>query len=552
VNDNNGGTAQTQMTIVVNNVNQAPWFDPLRFRMIKATQPDSFIVNATDPDGDNLTYSVLGAPSNAMLNNQQFSWTPSAEQVGLYRVKFTANDGYGGVAQRFMYFIVYDNVSSLNAYVKVLNDLPSDKDTPGGELFTQIIKKNLTNTALMGMPTSYLPEAMEFYGINQEAKGEATYMKLVTNSIDSGKGLWLKTSEDMVIFYDKEDEATSDSIIQIHEGWNIICNPFLEPLNWKSLLVRKNGKQFSIEEAICQGLIGNGIHSFENNNYISQTDMILEPWKGYYVLAKEELEIVYPRNTLQAKAKTMSESDSNMVSLKVYLSSQLLTQSITLKAGKGNALYEDIEAPPMVPGQGIEIVAVKNGVLLGSSMQEYNEQNLQWDIRLNASIAENVSLKLAEENNVSGHKYQYYLLDANNKKSELGKQEVVLPLAKGIQSYKIQAIAASSVAEKITAIVNYPNPFNPASREQVKLNYTLSEAMSGKVQIYTLSGKLLRTSQVSDFTEGSSGVHSGVVIWDGRDEAGNMLTSGLYLYVMNLVSADGKSNIKQGKILLWK
>ena len=53
----------------------------------------TFNVKATDPDGDQITYSAQNLPSGAIFSNQTFSWTPSYIQAGRYRVRFIASDG---------------------------------------------------------------------------------------------------------------------------------------------------------------------------------------------------------------------------------------------------------------------------------------------------------------------------------------------------------------------------------------------------------------------------------------------------------------------------
>jgi hypothetical protein len=54
----------------------------------------SIQANATDPDGDTLTYSVSSLPSGASFNNSSglFTWTPSFTQSGTYSVKFSVTD----------------------------------------------------------------------------------------------------------------------------------------------------------------------------------------------------------------------------------------------------------------------------------------------------------------------------------------------------------------------------------------------------------------------------------------------------------------------------
>ena len=50
---------------------------------------------ASDPDGDNLTYSVSGNPAGSSLSGNTFLWTPRSESE-THRVTFTVKDGKGG------------------------------------------------------------------------------------------------------------------------------------------------------------------------------------------------------------------------------------------------------------------------------------------------------------------------------------------------------------------------------------------------------------------------------------------------------------------------
>jgi hypothetical protein len=55
-----------------------------------------FTISATDPDGDNLTYSAFNLPSGANFNpsTRTFSWTPASGQAGNYtNVRFRVSDG---------------------------------------------------------------------------------------------------------------------------------------------------------------------------------------------------------------------------------------------------------------------------------------------------------------------------------------------------------------------------------------------------------------------------------------------------------------------------
>ena len=68
---------------------------------------------------------------------------------------------------------------------------------------------------------------------------------------------------------------------------------------------------------------------------------------------------------------------------------------------------------------------------------------------------------------------------------------------------------------------NYPNPFNP----ETTIEYQLPHASHVKVVIYNLAGQLVRTLIDAQHAAGKFQTH-----WDGKDELGNQVASGVYLY----------------------
>jgi len=92
------GVLEDNETIMINVVdsmggNNAPILNPIGNFAINETQNLNFVVNATDPDGDNLTYNVSGLPEGATFAGQSFNWTPNSTQGGIYNVTFTVSDG---------------------------------------------------------------------------------------------------------------------------------------------------------------------------------------------------------------------------------------------------------------------------------------------------------------------------------------------------------------------------------------------------------------------------------------------------------------------------
>lgn len=68
---------------------------------------------------------------------------------------------------------------------------------------------------------------------------------------------------------------------------------------------------------------------------------------------------------------------------------------------------------------------------------------------------------------------------------------------------------------------NSPNPFNPVTEISFKINKTADVNLS----VYSINGRLVKTIENRNY---NSGTHS--VIWDGTDNNGSEVSSGLYFY----------------------
>ncbi|MDA8792707.1 putative Ig domain-containing protein, partial [Bacteriovoracaceae bacterium] len=82
------------INISVNDINRSPELAAIGAQTVDEGQLLEFTISATDPDGDNLIYSVSNLPSGASfdVNTQVFSWTPDFNQTGNYSVTFEVSD----------------------------------------------------------------------------------------------------------------------------------------------------------------------------------------------------------------------------------------------------------------------------------------------------------------------------------------------------------------------------------------------------------------------------------------------------------------------------
>jgi len=75
---------------------------------------------------------------------------------------------------------------------------------------------------------------------------------------------------------------------------------------------------------------------------------------------------------------------------------------------------------------------------------------------------------------------------------------------------------------------NYPNPFNP----ETWIPYQLSKPTEVTIGIYEESGRLVRTLELGTKKEGSYLSGSQSAYWDGKNEEGESVSSGVYFYTI--------------------
>ncbi|HLT54177.1 MAG TPA: T9SS type A sorting domain-containing protein, partial [Flavobacteriaceae bacterium] len=87
-------------------------------------------------------------------------------------------------------------------------------------------------------------------------------------------------------------------------------------------------------------------------------------------------------------------------------------------------------------------------------------------------------------------------------------------------------------------VLNYPNPF--VSYTEFWFNHNSSTPLDVSVQIFTVSGKLVKTINAQTNSAGccdqSASALSRDIVWDGRDDFGDKIGKGVYVYKLTVYS----------------
>ena len=92
----------------------------------------------------------------------------------------------------------------------------------------------------------------------------------------------------------------------------------------------------------------------------------------------------------------------------------------------------------------------------------------------------------------------------------------------------LEALLASRIPTETRLLLNYPNPFNP----ETWIPYQLAEATKVTVMIHAMNGSLIRTLELGHQSAGTYKSKSQAAYWDGRNELGEQVASGLYFYTL--------------------
>jgi hypothetical protein len=141
--------------------------------------------------------------------------------------------------------------------------------------------------------------------------------------------------------------------------------------------------------------------------------------------------------------------------------------------------------------------------------------NLHYRGDISAAEQNYIELK----NNYSNHTYTELALNELNAAQCILSPQSIIPKRKKVENIEIIAPRAFALNQ------NYPNPFNP----QTTIKFSLPEKDQVLLQIYNTLGQNVKTFDLGYL---DSGDHQ--IIWNGVDDSGNQIASGIYIYELKM------------------
>ena len=107
-------------------------------------------------------------------------------------------------------------------------------------------------------------------------------------------------------------------------------------------------------------------------------------------------------------------------------------------------------------------------------------------------------------------------------------------------------VVAENAQMALTHVLNYPNPFTTSTKFFVEHNQSC-DFLNIEVQIFTITGKLVKTLLQ---TVENQGFRTDGINWDGRDDYGDKLARGVYIYKVTVKNSEGSKADKIEKLVI--
>jgi hypothetical protein len=369
--------------------------------------------------------------------------------------------------------------------------------------------------------------------------------------VEYGIGYWQYSDEDFQTNYEGFYEDSDFQMI-LHQGWNLLPNPFIVDFDLNDLSLELNNDIFQYNEAIQYNLIQPNVYGYSDGYFVPTN--IMEPKKAYYIYSyQDELELnfeIYNDNDIDAEFAhnwslrliAMSENDKSAVEL-----------GASESASNGYDNNYDLLKPTLkpMPNQ-IELSILEENYYLQRSISKLieNEDEIYiWEARLvnpNLEVINFTADFFDVPTNYNAYlifEDEYFRLTENNSlQFTFENQETEF-------SILISDAAAYSEDDIIIpqlSLGNYPNPFTPSKGRSYSTTIFFSlpdDSEKVKIEIYNVKGQKVNTLLNAKMEAGKHQIQ-----WNGVNKFGQQVASGVYF---TKLSSNGKT-LKMHKMLLLK
>jgi hypothetical protein len=490
----------------------------------------------SDPDGDALIYAVNSSAASVATASVAISTiTVAPVTAGSATITVTANDGRGGTVSTN--FTVTVNLpaypSSLNLTTTVAYpSRPNAFDYPATDY--RIVglpgaSNRLVNEFLSGAQN----QDWQVFRDNGAASNFFVAFDGSTNfQFSVGRAFWIisKSSFSANLAASSAPlNAAQEIEIPLQSGWNLITNPFTTSVLWSKIQT-------------ANSIGSEPIWAF--NGSFSQADTF-KTYTGYYFFNVTNLTLLKIPYSLYFSSNS-AEAVSTNWRVQISLSAGQFNEKAALFGVSDEASHEldafDFRKPRALASMPtVEFKRPKwdaNYSTFATDIRPEFEASESWEFDVRAISRQPAQLAFSGISKIPS-RFEVYLIDAGCAQSLNLREDSLYqftPVAE-LMKFKVVVGRKENVQEQLNALAlpkafalgpNYPNPFSANGtfgNPTTTISIAVPAAAEIKLKIYNLLGAEVKTIYAGSIEAGRYWFN-----WDGRNELGNQVATGVYLY----------------------
>lgn len=410
----------------------------------------------------------------------------------------------------------------------------------------------------------------------EDKTGTSTDATVGTHPLPVGLGYFVRTSSVTPVFSFGNDFHQNPFLIPLHEGWNLIGDPFSFSVPFNALLIQTaGGVNIPIQQAVDRKLISPVIYRFVDGDiqYHTLPDGLLAPWgaQWLFVPSRDPQHPVYTNTITLVVPPTSVSSSSGRSAVRSRAAALASTPVSTKVVGTGswilklsarsNSLSDSYNFVGMSANSndGTETGRVAKPpmmtpyVSLGITHKEQPSTLFAQDIRSNTG-AKNWDLIVATDQKNSDvtlswsntkfipRNYRLTLVDkVSGSTTDLKKNGSYTFHTSA--SGESRAFVLNAVPSQLTGRALLTNIFiNPSrsiggrSAPSYEIGYTVSNDVTVEASILSSSGRMI--SKLG--TTRAVSIGDNHLVWNGADQSGHALPAGAYVIRLKVITADGE------------
>ncbi|MBN2781187.1 MAG: tandem-95 repeat protein, partial [Candidatus Marinimicrobia bacterium] len=455
----------------------------------------AFVLTGYDEDKDELIYSVLDSTLNGMLSGSlpELTYTPDPDYFGQDSMRFIVSDGHSADTGKVNIEVlaVNDPPEAVFASYEVLEDSSLILVLEANDIDNDAEDLNFTvlDSTINGILSGTAPNLL--YKPYKDYAGPDSLHFIVDD------GEYADTSTIVFTIFPVNDPpvwtALPDTSFNEDDSLKVHLSLILSYLQDRDDVLEDLELTFEVPDVFHYGMIDSILYLTADANWFGEDSIRIQASDG-----TDSTSVTWRITVLPVNDPPVFTS---------FINNTLYFDADRRDTTLFSELFTDIDTP-----DSLMTVAVASTNILYEVVQI--EALLVLYVGENTSLSETVTITLNDgDNEVVGH------LDV-----------------------EITEVAIEFIPEEFALHAPYPNPFNPVAT----IPYDIPEIADVSIIIYDIEGKKVKT-----LVKGTMEAHAYRLIWNGSDDHGSSVASGIYICRMTARS-DDTTYLKNRKLLFVK